>query len=448
MQRNTTCWMAALFLTMGTAAAEANDKFSAAGYPSIQAAIDANPGRMIYVPPGDYSITEKIRIGIDGAGLHGPGRIIQTNPGDAFIIIQKAKGVQIRDLTLFRPEGKQDTNHEAIRAIECERVLFDNLQVIDNRTRSAAVALDQCKWSQIRNCFVQNYQRLTIDDRTASKNYGYAFNCIDGTGVRVVGCQATLVQGNRIVESNMAPTPEMKERHELGKVVKRNAEPGLLMSKEAWARESVDNWHQGSAIIISQPTASDSTQLIGNYIENAAQGVDIHADHVIMAQNIIVDSFIGMKAMHGSRNVLITGNQFIRNDLWAIGLMPGAASQAATSGDPQSANVDGGSIIANNIVSDFGYGRSNWIWGNNRAPFKFDVGQEPDDPPLNDVVVTGNVLYGSSREQFDDSGKPASSRYRFAVLLPTGRNAPQRIKFSSNLFSPGTDGIGSSELPE
>jgi hypothetical protein len=34
---------------------------SAADYPSIQEAICANPGRMVYVPPGDYEIAERIR---------------------------------------------------------------------------------------------------------------------------------------------------------------------------------------------------------------------------------------------------------------------------------------------------------------------------------------------------------------------------------------------------
>ena len=38
--------------------------------------------------------------------------------------------------------------------------------------------------------------------------------------------------------------------------------------------------------------------------------------------------------MHGSRNVIITGNQFTKNDLWAIGLMPGAASHPAGDGQP------------------------------------------------------------------------------------------------------------------
>src|SRR5581483_10853966 len=130
----------------------------------------------------------------------------------------------------------------------------------------------------------------------------------------------------------------------------------------------------------------------GNHIENAAQGIDLHCDHVIVSGNIIANSFMGMKAMHGSRNILITGNQFVKNSLWAIGLMPGVASH--------SENTDGGSIIANNIVSDFGYGYAHWIWGSERSPFRFDRGQEPTDPPLADVLVQGNLVYSTGTPRY------------------------------------------------
>lgn len=115
---------------------------------------------------------------------------------------------------------------------------------------------------------------------------------------------------------------------------------------------------------------------------------------------------MGMKAMHGSRNVLITGNQFVRNSLWAIGLMPGAASHAN--------NSDGGSIAANNIISDFGCGDAHWIWGDERSPFKFETGQQPDDPPLSDVNVQGNVVHSS-----------ATPRYRYAVIIEGGNVDPK-----------------------
>ena len=132
--------------------------------------------------------------------------------------------------------------------------------------------------------------------------------------------------------------------------------------------------------MINSPRATTRTQLLGNQIENAAQGIDLHCDQVIVANNIVTNCFIGMKAMHGSRNVLIIGNQFIKNDLWSIGLMPGTASglARAAEGDApaQEPNVTGGCIIANNIISDFGYGDMAVDLGRTvpRAPLRFDHG--------------------------------------------------------------------------
>ena len=141
------------------------------------------------------------------------------------------------------------------------------------------------------------------------------------------------------------------------------------MSQEAWDRGYSDNWQQGSGILVTSPEVSDNTRILGNHIENAAQGIDLHCDHVVVANNVVLNSFMGIKAMHGSRNILIIGNQFTKNSLWAIGLMPGAAAHAT--------NTDGGSIIANNIISDFGHGNARWIWGDDRSPFRFSTGQNP-----------------------------------------------------------------------
>ncbi len=119
----------------------------------------------------------------------------------------------------------------------------------------------------------------------------------------------------------------------------------------------INNWHQGSAIVVTGPIESRGVRVRDNHIENAAQGIDLHADHVIVSGNLVVNSFIGMKAMHGSRHVLIANNQFIRNDLWAIGLMPGTGSHAVDRRDQRrgpahTANLDGGHVVANNIISE------------------------------------------------------------------------------------------------
>jgi hypothetical protein len=394
---------------------------------SIQATLDANSNRLVFLPAGDYVITEKIRIRGERSGLFGPGRIIQQNPEQPIIEIENAIASELRDLTLTRAEGRMETSTEGIIAIKCRDLVIENVRVLDNRTRSGAITLRECKDARISRCLVRNYMRLSIDDRTQSKEWGYAFNCTDGTGISVAYCTGTLIEGNRIIEDNFVPTPEVKEKYKLGDYVKKNPEKGALMSQQAWDSNYTDAWQQGSAIIVTAPDKSDCTRLIGNHIENAAQGIDLHTDHVIVSQNIVSNAFIGMKAMHGSRNVLITGNQFLRNSLWAIGLMPGAAAHAE--------NTDGGSIVANNIISDFGHGDAHWIWGNDRSPFKFDNGQQPDDPPLIDVIVQGNMVYSS--------GTP---RFKYAVIISGGPNTPRGLHFSNNLFHAGTQGISNIPL--
>jgi hypothetical protein len=251
----------------------------------------------------------------------------------------------------------------------------------------------------------------------------------------------TLIHGNRVIEEDLLPTPEIKEKYQLGEFVKKNPVKGTIISQKVWDEEYVSNWHQGSAIIVTSPDVSDYTRILGNSIENAAQGIDIHSDHVIIAQNIVNNAFMGMKAMHGSRNVLVIGNQFSKNDLWSIGMMPGASSHAASPALPDqevvSPNVDGGSIIANNIVSDFGYGHAHWIWGDDGTPIKFDTGQKPENPPLADVLVQGNVVYDTGRAE------GTAPRYRYAVVVPS---EVKGIRFSGNIFHPGRDGVSNVEL--
>lgn len=412
------------FLLAATAAAA---ELSVTAYPSIQEALNANPGRLIFVPAGDYPITEKIRIRGERSGLFGPGRIIQKSANQPVIEIENANGAEIRDLTLTRADGSMETANEGILAIKCRDLVIDNVRVIDNHTRSGAIALRESTNSRVSHCLVRNYMRVSIDDRTASKEWGYAFNCTDGTGISVAYCTGTLIEGNRIIEENLIPTPEIKARHKLGDYVKKNPQKGTFMSQQAWDAGYTDNWQQGSGLVVTAPEVSDVTRILGNHIQNAAQGIDLHCDHVIVANNIIENSFMGMKAMHGSRNVLITGNQFTKNCLWAIGLMPGAAAHAT--------NTDGGSIIANNIISDFGHGHARWIWGDERSPFKFDTGQQPDDPPLTDVIVQGNIVQAT--------GNP---RYKYAVIIGGGPNTPRGMHFSGNLLHPGTLGVANVEL--
>jgi hypothetical protein len=411
----------------------------------LQDEIDQKHGTMIYVGPGDHEISRPLRITTNHTGLYGPGRIIQTDTNAAIIIIENATDVRLSDLTLTRPEGRMDTPAQGIRARRCENLTLSNLQVLDNRTGDTAIYVGKCYEVKILNCLVRNYMRVSVDDRTHSPEWGFAFRVINGTGIVVEASRATLIQGNQIIETALSPTPEMKERYGLGKFTKKNRRKGTLPSLAMWDAEYYNAWHQGSGLVIGSPELSDYTQILGNYIENAAQGLDIHGHHVIVANNIVNDSFMGMKAMHGAKNVLIMGNQFSKSALWAIGLMPGAGSHAA--GDPtarsQNANIDGYSIVANNIISDFGYGSSAWMWKNSDCyPLRFEKGQLPSNPRLTSVLVQGNVVYDTGRDKILVDGKPQvmPPRYKYSVFVNDGPQGPLDLHFSNNLLHPGTDG--------
>jgi hypothetical protein len=424
-------------------------------YASIQAAIDANPGRPVHIPPGDYEIRDPLRIRTDSSGLIGPGRIVQANAERPILVIENASNVLIRDLTLTRNPNSMETMAEGIIAIGCRDLIVDGVKVLDNRTRSSAIELRECESASVRNCLVRNYHRVSVDDRTQGTNYGYAFRCMIGTGLMVRESRGTLIQGNRIVEENLIPTPEIRKKFGLGDFVKKAPTKGPLVSQVDWDRGFTANWMQGSAIVVTSPTSTDLTRILGNFVQYTGQGIDIHADRVIVSQNIIHDTLVGVKAMHGSRNVLITGNQFSGNSLWSIGLMPGIASHPATPTSKTSpgvvANHDGGSIIANNIISDFGLGQTAWIWGSeggNGFPIRFDRGQESDDPPLSDVLIQGNIVSDSGKQgiRIDGVIKVVGPRYQYAVLIEQGDGSPVGLHFLGNILHPGTRGVSNVDL--
>ncbi|WP_435017921.1 right-handed parallel beta-helix repeat-containing protein [Tundrisphaera sp. TA3] len=429
----------AAWSAVATTAQAGNGEISAGDYPTIQAAIDANPGRVVAVPPGDHAIGKTIRIDKPGGGLAGSGRIVMSDPGAAIVEIEHARGVRLSGLTLTRAEGAMETGREGVLISDGRDITLDGLRVEDNRTRSGAIRVEGSHRVRISRCEVRNYMSIAVDDRTRdAANQGYAFRCIDGTGIVVDRSHGTLIEGCTIIEERLIPTPELKAEHRLGTFTAKNPTKGALVAQATWDAGYVNNWHQGSALIVTGPTESADTRILGNHIENAAQGIDLHSDRVVVSNNIVTNSFIGMKAMHGSRHVLITGNQFSRNDLWAIGLMPGVASAPG--------NVDGGSIIANNIISGFGAGHSAWIWKDaDRCPIRFDHGQEPADPPLRDVIVTGNIVDDGRRDRAE--GEPDRPRYRLAVRVEAGSgHSPEGLHFSDNLFHPGTEGISNVEL--
>ncbi|NQT14589.1 MAG: hypothetical protein HQ582_17665, partial [Planctomycetes bacterium] len=86
-----------------------------------------------------------------------------------------------------------------------------------------------------------------------------------------------------------------------------------------------------------------------------------------------------------------------------------------------------------------------WIWGNERSPLKFDTGQKPENPPLTDVVVQGNIVYASGGREAGDDGTSdvPPPRYRYAVVVASDVKG---LHYSNNILHPGTDGVSNVEL--
>lgn len=392
---------------------------------SLQRTIDAHPGQPVFVPAGDYVIDQPLLLTTDQSGLWGPGRTTQSNPEAAILNLENVSGVVLRDLTFTRSEGKMETHRPALRLVRCADVTIDNVQILDNRGDLAAIFAAYCRNLHIKYSYIENYSRIAIDDRTKTSFLGCAFRCIDGTGIAVRHSHGGLIAHNRVVELRMRPTPELKVAHDLGKFVKKNATKGWRVSQEVWDSEYFNGWHQGSAIVVTSGERS------------------------------------GMKAIHGSRNTLILANQFSRSDLWAIGLMPGTASHEAgveveLSGGRKSsavANVDGYSLIAGNIISDFGYGDAHWNWSIESsvlAPLRLgSPGFAANGKPLvRDVLVLGNIIQDTGRDGVIVDGQPGIEppRYRYAVKIAPGADAPLGVRFGANIFYPGTDGVADTAL--
>ena len=88
-------------------------------------------------------------------------------------------------------------------------------------------------------------------------------------------------------------------------------------------------------------------------------------------------------------------------------------------------------------------------------PLAFFEGQLPTNPPLTDVLVQGNMVYDTGRDQMlvDGAPKVEAPRYQYAVYIgpwsshaEPGPTYPKGLHFSGNLFHAGTLGLSNTPL--
>jgi len=408
-------------------------------YPSIQAAVDANPGRMIHVPAGEYRIEKSIDIRTSDTGLYGYGTIIQTNPDAPIIRIRNTEETRLEDLTLTRSEGARKTHRDGVLVFQGQRFQLMNLHIIDNHSDNAAIRIHQGHDGRVEGCEIINYKRIGVEDRTANPLYGFAFRSIIGDGIVVNPGTQIRIAHNIIIEKRIDSGEEAKEQFKLGQLTEGRAP--TQRGKLAPPGDYVPNWHQGSAITVGSPDQTSHVLITDNLIENAGQGVDIQADHVTFSNNIIHTAVVGIKCMHGSRNVVIANNNVSYMDLWGLVMLPGTAARRAENGRPP--NVTRGNVIANNIFSDFGFGRDYHVWKSSdmRSVLYFEASPE-GAPPLSDVIIQGNLVYDPSRDGSVADGNPAGDgpRYLYAVTIDPQLDL-KSFQFSGNIFHPGTRGV-------
>lgn len=446
----------ASFLTLSSAvmcASPARADIQSSDYPSLQAAIDANPGCMIYVPNGDHLLTETVMIKTTGTGLCGPGRLVMTDASKDIINVLDADDVTISGLKLFRPRGKHDGGRNGIFAAWCESLTIDGVSVVNNCGENAGIKIEHCARLVVRNCLVRDYKALAIDDRTQSA--GYAFQCVDGNGMKFMDCSGAQITNNRIIETTFRATKENRDKYELGKVTAIVENSDRPVPETIKQNRFTINWHQGSAIFFGEQ--GHYSVISGNYIENAGQAFDIHSDYVTVTGNVVNGALVGAKAMHGSKHVIISNNQFSRIDLYGVLVMPGAAAHPAveSSGEQpaQGPNVDSGTVVMGNIISDYGFGDQYWSTGSTPGASLYAIsierGQEADDPPLRDLIIADNVVYDTGRDKVLVDGQPqvVSPRYEFALMVQYDDNDRQTFKIHGNIFHPGSVGVANFELP-
>ena len=425
----------------------------ASAYASLQAAIDANPGRQIQLPTTEYVINVALKINRDGTELFGPARIVQSNPHEPLVRIDHAKSVRLSSLTFTRSSGNQDADQNGIEIVDSSDVEISEVRISENHTHASISARSSTDVT-VQGCVILNYKGITVDDRTKSPHYGYAFKAIDGSGIQFRDVAGVVIRDNRIQEFRLLPSREIRDKYDLGTLTVVPKDPGRLTDPDIMANKYTNNWHQGAGIQVTGPMVSKRVILSGNYIENAAQGMDVHADNVIVTGNIISHAMIGYKSMHGAKNVLLDGNQFNYVDLWGILLMPGALSHVSSDqgkdGKPEVENTDGGHIVSNNIFSNFGFGDQQWNWVGRKTSYPEQnviailFGQVPENPPIRNVLITGNQVYDSGRDTVLLEGKwqKAAPRYHYALYVEQVRQpAPVNVQVQGNLLDAGFEGV-------
>lgn len=416
---------------------------------SLQARIDRAAGQVVSLAGREWRADQPIRLDENSAnGLAGPGTIVQTDPDQPIVEVEHATDVTLSDLTLTRAEPARDCTAPGLLVSDTHRLAVQSVRVEHNQSQRGAIELRGVSDATISGCEVLDYKRVGLDDRTgppgsnAAELYGYAFRCLDGTGILIADSRSVTVDACRIIERRLHPTREARDAHGLGGLVDgRHPATAGRLADEVLRRRYARNWHQGSAILISGPRTTAQVMVRDTAILNAGQGIDIHADEVTCLGNRIHGAMIGIKATHGSSHLSVLDNEVRHAVLWGIYCGAGSASTAD--------NRDEHLLIAANRVIDCGEGEEAWNWAGDRADpassrgIYLDAPQLPESPPLRRVRIIANTVAHTG----------AAPAYAFALCVAAqSRSAagepvyPEGLLIFGNHLTAGRDGLANVDL--
>ena len=112
---------------------------------------------------------------------------------------------------------------------------------------------------------------------------------------------------------------------------------------------------------------------------------------------------------------------------------------------------------SNNVITDYGEGDDYWRYGGahddrgSSYAIAFLSAQLSTNPPLRDILIQGNIVYDTMRDEPSqlDSEAPPKPKYRYAVYVENeaGKPEPRGIQFNNNVFHPGASGVGNIDTP-
>jgi len=141
------------------------------------------------------------------------------------------------------------------------------------------------------------------------------------------------------------------------------------------------------------------------------------------------------------KHVTVTGNQFIKNTLWSIGMMPGGRLAPFPEPPRRTSRPAGrtsmaarSSPITSSPISALGQNPMDLGGGKRPATrFGFDHGQVPENPPLTEVIIQGNLVYDTGRDTLIKEGKTRGRPSPIPVRR-LGRIRPQARPVGASLL--------------